>query len=320
MTKLLLALITTAAFFYALYLLAHKRPLKIVSRRENESGFIARARYLFLLATAVFLSACTTERPEAPTTMCYDIAEPIPQSARPANASATVNALRTAWRTLVIIPNGKNRLGRTWFRYEEGERGANEAAAALKATLDHAVADRLLSAAAANEIQVIHAALSYHFWRSNCGATCYMPRIQIVGKTGTVDDLQKQLDLLRQARNQGALSPDVVQKAESAILQKVEILSQLDAIAKNDNRDYEEAKKQETALADAIKANTLAISPTTIEATALILQLEDAPFADPATSPAGAVVPASPSVPRPGTPAPDASPAPAPLPGAPKGQ
>ncbi len=314
--KLILALIIAAAFLYALYLLARKRPLKIVSRREHESGAVARVRYLILLATAIVVSGSFSSAQDVERPSCYElVATPTAQQ-----RLSMIAAIRAAWLTLNTIPYDATKPNDLRFEYPEGERGAQAASAALKSTMKKAVDDGVLSSAAAEELQIVHAALAYHFWRSHSKASCYDMAWNgdMLQKTNT--ELMSQLTLLRDAKAKNTLSPEVLAKATEAIRKQAEILTQLnrydaawDAALAEKNTEQLPAVDQTlgTKLDTAIKNNTLTITPATIEATALILELEnvtattvpatpDKPVAPPpsAASPSAPTAPGAPQTPE----------------------
>ncbi len=321
MTKLLLALITTAAFFYALYLLARKRPLKIVSCRENESGTVARARYLFLLATAIIAGTWSARVTAADAPSISDT----PPSSEGVQIfpkhPPLFYSLCIAWRMLNTFVNNGEKPDRILMRSEGGEIGRDAAITTFKAVTAKAVSNGLLSRQAAEELVIVHTALASHFLYSSMRLSCYKMAWSGAVLQKTSAELLAQLALLRDAKEKNTLSAEVIAKATEAIRKQVEILTQLNrydvawnaAMAVKDTEQLAAVTRTiGTKLDTAIKNNTLTISPATIEATALILELENATAATVPATPDKPVAPppsaASPSAASPSAPTAPAAP------------
>lgn len=262
-TKCLLGVITGCAFFYALYLLVLRKKLKQPERPA--AGFARKITQLFFLATFLIVNCLTSANParggENPTNET-----PAKTPEVSAIKPTVLQTLRLAWRTL-YIENGQE--------LDTNKEGMNKAIAAFKTVVEKAVSDHEIASALASNLILLHQNLAYHFWRDNARMDCYSMSYTNINSTITTRELQSQLTLLREAKQKGTLSAEVIAKATQALLQKCEGLSQLQMIETQKDADYRVQNEERKKLAAKIKNDTLAISPLTEETVTLILRLEE---------------------------------------------
>lgn len=296
LTKCLLALIIAAAFVYALYLLIRKKPFAFQQPSAAAPETFRRTRYLFYLATLIFLGssgsfllhASKRERPASSTEAFAAEATNKPELPELAQYEAEArkvlakmplrDALQLAWRTLNAVALSSPHAA---YSSTEGTRGSESAQAFFKVALEQAVQQRLLSAPAAVALRKTHAKLAEHFLRLHSKETCYDAATLPVEEPMVLTDFSKQLDLLRQARRTSSLSPAVIAKVTQTIRRQMQTLTEINHIDQTTKTgDYNDQLQKLTKLAEAIKNESLAISPVTEEAVLFLLQMEGVSPAD----------------------------------------
>ncbi len=217
MSKLVIAILTVGAFFYALWLVLCGRKLPDPARARG-------LRRRFILATLLFaglLSGIAKSKQDRPPVMCYSIAE-LP-SPTVMNRDQVVATLQAVWRTL------------------DPERGVE-----FRAKLEAAAGRGAIRRKTADMLAVAFQELAYHKKRSQI--VCYIPKITPTYRTRV--SAAKQLKLLAEARKQGKIDGETSQKAMTALARDVELLHRMkDSEWKNYSNqkqlinDYQEGRR-----------------------------------------------------------------------------
>lgn len=206
MSKIIIAILTIAAFVYACWLVFLRRPLPDPRRAD---GFRRR----FQLATLLFvgcLTACDRKQPEV---MCYTV----PAASRPSSQPSSqperdgLTVLKSAWRTLDP-------------RQSEGFRKKLEAA----------VGEGVVRQKTADMLAVAYKELSYHKQRTRSKEpqpTCYEPTVLGSALMTSREKALKQIELLDKARAGGTIDDQTAQKAREALAREVELLYQAERMS-----------------------------------------------------------------------------------------
>ena len=198
MSKILLAILTAAAFAYALWLVVFRRELP----HPGQATGLRRRLYL---ATLLFVGLLTTtgSRARQPVPTCY-APPPPPPPKQPAGQQALVDTLRAVWRTLDAKQNDE-------FRQK----------------LEAAVGQGALRQKTADMLAVAHAELAYHKYRTRgegARTTCYKPSIMGATLMGSREQAFKQLEVLAKARQAGTIDEQTSLKAQAALAREIDML------------------------------------------------------------------------------------------------
>ncbi len=309
LTKPILATIVIAAFLYALYLLIRKKPFAFQHPSATAPETLRRPRYLFYLATLIFLggfgaflvhankreiSVASTEGgvavAAAPATAAdnargRDLARYEAEARKKLAKMSLRDALKLAWRTLntAALPSGQ-----PIYAGDEGGQGYERATAFFKVSLEKAMQEGVISAQAATILQQTHAKLAYDFFMLHSRSTCYAETMELpVQQSDVLEALKQRLDLLCHAQKEGTLSPAVIAKLTKALRIELQTLTDIDHIDQTTKSgDFNDQLQKLTKLAEAIKNESLAISPVTEEAVQFLLQLEGVSPTDAPPAPA----------------------------------
>jgi len=213
-SKIIIAILTIAAFVYACWLVFFRQPLP----DPRQSGGLRRR---FCLATLLFvgcLTACDRKQPEV---MCYTVpAAPRPSSqpsSQPERDGLTV--LKSAWRTLDP-------------RQSEGFRKKLEAA----------VGEGVVRQKTADMLAVAYKELSYHKQRTRSKEpqpTCYEPTVLGSALMTSREKALKQIELLDEARARGAIDDQTARKAGEVLARELEMLCQAEKTSPHHTLDTE---------------------------------------------------------------------------------
>jgi hypothetical protein len=112
-----------------------------------------------------------------------------------------------------------------WNDYEKGEEALEQLRSDHRAALDDLVAAGELDAAVADEIQSGFHGASYHVWRANCGATCYLPVEGPEYSTSASVQLVSQAELLEDLSDDATIDQATVARVQAAVERDIAFLS-----------------------------------------------------------------------------------------------
>jgi hypothetical protein len=210
MSKILLAILTVAAFVYAGWLVFLRHPLPDLRQATG-------LRRRFRLATLLFAGLLGSHGCQyAP--LCYLPAEPPPATApaAPRNLSQT---LKAAWRTL--DPKQSDH-----FRKK----------------LESAVDEGLVPQRTADMLAVAYNELSFHKQRTRSREpqpTCYDATILGGTMMTSRENALKQIELLEKAHASGAIDDQTARKAREALARELEMLFQAENLKPDQRAETE---------------------------------------------------------------------------------
>ncbi len=241
MSKILIAVLTAAAFFYALWLVVFRRP-------QPEPRKARGLKQRFYLAALLFVGWLGLSYAESPTTNtnstpCMSAEE----KARHMRLSKLKDCLESVWRTLEVN------------RDEE-----------FRKQLKLAVQNKLFTRQVADKLATAYSALAMHK-QSTRPATilCYEPSPTSAALIPSREKALIQLEALAKARASNVLDDETADKAQKALERELTMLYRAHALENSDNssnldqliKDYE--------------AGRLTPDKDTVEAARLIVDFED---------------------------------------------
>lgn len=212
MSKIAIACLTVAAFAYAVWLVVSRRRLP---NPKNCKGLQRR----FVLATLLFvglLAATLSKAGKPPEVICYVAPAPRQEIQQPTRYQQVTAALKAIWR--MLDPK----------RAEE-----------FRNRLEAVAAEGKLRKKTADMLAVAFSELAFHKQRTRGKGphvTCY--KMTPLGGTlyTTRENALKQLELLANARESGAIDAETAAKAHSILAKEVEMLHRAKALMALENR------------------------------------------------------------------------------------
>jgi len=214
MSKIILAVLTAAAFACALWLV-------VTGRALPHPGHATGLRRRFCLATLLFVGLLTTagSRAGQPVPTCYAPPPlPPPQASQPTGQHALVATLKAVWRTLDAKQNDE-------FRQK----------------LEAAVGRGAIRQKTADMLAVAHAELAYHKYRTRgegARMTCYKPTIMGATLMKTRENALKQIELLADAEKSGKIDVPTVSRAQATLARELEILYRATHLGQQQPHDW----------------------------------------------------------------------------------
>ncbi len=215
MSKIILAVLTAAAFAYALWLV-------VTGGTLPHPGHATGLRRRFCLATLLFVGLLTTagSRAGQPVPTCYTPPPlPPPQTTQPTGQQALVATLKAVWRTLDAKQNDE-------FRQR----------------LEAAVGQGAIQQKTADMLAIAHAELAYHKYRTRgegARMTCYRPTIMGETLMKTCENALKQIQLLAEAEKAGKIDAPTASRAQAALAGELEMLYQARRIGQPERQTAE---------------------------------------------------------------------------------
>ncbi len=251
MFKIILAILTAAAFFYALWLVVFRRPLPD-PRQAN--GLKKRFRLaVLLLVSAMAAPACIT---------CYAPASTTQQRAQ-AVRREMLHTLKAVWRTLDSSRNEE-------FRRE----------------LDAVVNQNGMNKHTADLLAVAYAELARHKgqYRGDSRILCYSPlppNSPVEGREEALhqarENALKQLELLAKARRFGRIDQPTADKAEAALYRELELFNRITLLDKARDQHSEDPlviNLREEQTVKQYETGQLFAAETAMDAAGIIIELE----------------------------------------------
>jgi hypothetical protein len=210
MSKIILAILTVAAFMYACWLVFFRKPLP---DPRQASGFRRRFRLATLLFVGLLLgnsAGCWT---------CYDISVEMAQRMELDRHKKVRTALSAVWRTLDPKQSDD-------FRKK----------------LEGAVKEGAIDTKASDVLAVAYEELSYHRQRTRTDIpqpTCYDMTTLGGRLADSREKVLKQLELLAKARRSGTIDEQTAFKAEMALGPELEMLFRARALSTGPGPDAE---------------------------------------------------------------------------------
>lgn len=246
MAKIGLAILTVAAFLYALWLV-------VLRRRLPDPRTVTGLRKRFVLATLLFVGLLTTGTARGESViMCYEMALPYDASAladaQPVQADV-VRTLRAVWKTLDA---------------ESGEALCTRLEAAAEYGLIRQRTGHLLAAA--------YDELAWHQERMK--ATCYRPTTWGAKLQKTRAQVLQQIRLLGQASQAGTIDAETARKAHATLARDLEMLERIRALRTSRQWDQMES------LVARYEADEIQASDASKTAARLIFEMQGVPVPD----------------------------------------
>lgn len=238
MTKIALGLAAVAAFFYALWLVANGGALPD-SRRSH--GFKRR----FLLATLLFAGLLSSGWADAqtPRKTCYAPAPP-PRQQQDGRATL-VSALKAVWITLDA---------------KKGEQ--------FRLMLEKAAGEGKVRPRAGRMLATAFKELAFHQARSSGGPTCYKMTQFGGAMAGVRGSALKQVELLRKARESGAIDAETAAKAHAALAREIEMLDRAGSLRGTSDRAGEDSLVAEHGSGRVVASDSASV------AAAMVVEME----------------------------------------------
>lgn len=242
MTKILLAVLTLAAFLYAAWLVILRRHLP---DPQGVTGWRRRFR-LGTLLFAGFLAGAPLQGG------CANMNEIAGRSTEADGESLTpslkfLSTLQAVWLALDM------------------ERGKE-----FRSALEPLVHEGLVARDVATTLTFAYAELAFHKFRRQ--ATCYFSISRVDGhKIISRERALQQIFFLQKTRDAGTLDPESTAKTEATLIRELDMLLRLERLPANEPRTTQEELQE---LADAYAKDALTPEPVTKEAVRWILGLE----------------------------------------------
>lgn len=208
MSKIILAVLTAAAFAYALWLVVTGGTLP----HPGEATGLRRRFYLATLLFVGCLTACDRKQPEV---MCYTVPAALRPSSQPSSQPERdgLTALKAAWR---MLDPKQSEDFRTRLEAAVGEGVVHQKTAAMLA--------------------VAYKELSYHKQRTRSKEPqipCYSPTILGGTMMTSREKALKQIEVLDEARASGTIDDETVRKAGEVLARELEMLYQAENMDPN---------------------------------------------------------------------------------------
>jgi hypothetical protein len=250
MSKVLIAVLTVAAFVYAVWLVLTRRRLP---NPRHHRGLRRR----FVLATLLFVGLLATTFSRAgrpPEVTCYDVVFVLPEVRQPITAHKFGVAIKAIWRTLDPAQSDE-------FRNK----------------LEAVAAEGKIRKKTADMLTIAFSELAYHKQRTRGKGprkTCY--EMSAFGATlySTREDAIKQLELLSKARESGVIDAETGAKAHAVLAKEVEMLHRAKRLDRTQNW------RAETHLMERYKAGKIAPGDVASVTAAMIVEMEDGKVAE----------------------------------------
>ncbi len=244
MSKIVIAALAVAAFFYAVWLVALRRDLP---DPKNSRGTHRR----FILATLLFAALMAAGMNSKPRITCY---QPPPwPTEEPAGRHRVAATLRAVWRTL------------------DPKRSQD-----FRNKLEAIVGEGVIRRKTADMLAVAFSEMAYHKQRTRGEGprrTCY----DMTALEGTLyltrENALKQIELLAKARQDGAIDAETAAKAHAALGREVQMLSQAKVLDLSDRQAWEHLDRQ-------YRQGKIMAGDAASVASAIIVEMEDSVVTD----------------------------------------
>ena len=197
MSKIVLAVLTAAAFLYAAWLVLFRRQLPDPKQTTGVKRRFILATLLFVGLFGIMPASAAKKKPPRP--LCYRAVNI--RVDQPGTRQQFAVTLKAVWRTLDPA------------RAQE-----------FREKLDKAAGEKVIRKKTADMLAVAFAEVAYHKERTHgkIAVLCYSPAMTTVYFSR--ENVQKQLDLLQKARKAGKVDEQTSNKALAAIAREVEML------------------------------------------------------------------------------------------------
>ncbi|MHC4647288.1 MAG: hypothetical protein ACYTBJ_17495 [Planctomycetota bacterium] len=239
MSKITIAALAIAAFFYAVWLVALRRDLP-----DPKNSSATRTR--FILATLLFVGLLTAGMASRTQVTCYAL---LPNHETESTGKHEfVDTLKAVWRTL------------------DPKRSED-----FRNKLEAIVGEGIIRRKTANMLAVAFSELAYHKQRTRGEGprtSCY----DMVAFEGTLyltrENAMKQIELLAKARQDGAIDAQTAAKTHAALAREMEMLSQAKALNLSDRQAWERLNRQ-------YREGKIMAGDAASVASAIIVEMED---------------------------------------------
>ena len=200
MSKIVLAVLTVAAFLYAAWLVLFRRQLPDPKQTTGLKRRFILATLLFVGLFGIIPASAAKKKPPRPT--CYKPASM--RVVQPGACQQLAITLKAVWRTLDPA------------RAQE-----------FRDKLQKAAGDKVIRKKTADMLAIAYADVAYHKKRTRGKGrkmTCYDMTMEMSASTKPRENILKQIELLQKARKSGSISEKSSKRAMTALSREIEML------------------------------------------------------------------------------------------------